>query len=114
MDKLAFLKRAKDYDILISAMESAAERDKAIFVKLGRQTAPSQMDHLPELLAIREEVRGAIDTIDDPSIRGIMIYRFLDYLSEDEIAERTHYCKRTVQRKIAKGIEKMSLNVAEE
>ncbi|MGN0614199.1 MAG: sigma factor-like helix-turn-helix DNA-binding protein [Porcipelethomonas sp.] len=47
----------------------------------------------------------------DYEIEAIFNYRYLDYLTMEEIAKEMHYDERTIRRKHNNSIEKLSGNV---
>lgn len=66
---------------------------------------------LAEYNTMRREIESAIDSLHDHELEAIFIYRYLEYRTMSDIAERMHYDERTIKRKHKAGIEKLSPNV---
>ncbi len=66
---------------------------------------------LKEYSLMRQEIEKAIENLHNPVIEAIFIYRYLEYLSMEQIAEAMNYDLRTIQRKHKYGLEKLSPNV---
>lgn len=131
--KAQWLNRAFNADRLSHALEDKLERDQSLAERLTRysdgtggggagnstedalirlsETRSKLQEKLTELESIRAEVYNAICTVDDESLRSILIWRYLDYKSMEQIADRMHYVRRTVHRKFLDALDKMSLNV---
>lgn len=63
---------------------------------------------IEKLMAVRDEIRDVINTLDNPEHIAIFSYRYLGYLTITEIAERMHYDKRTIMRKHIAGLNELS------
>lgn len=66
---------------------------------------------LDDYILIRSEIRESIESLHDDEIEAIFIYRYLEYMTIEGIAEEMHYDERTIRRKHRSGIEKLSGNV---
>lgn len=66
---------------------------------------------LDRYVSIREEVEKKISDLHNDELEALFIYRYLDYMTIEKIAEEMHYDERTVRRKHKDGLEKMSANV---
>ena len=79
--------------------------EEALFKLLGSDEEYSS--YLKEYLDIRHEIETAIHTLEDPEIEAIFIHRYLDYMNLDEIAEKMHYCYRTIKNRHKDGLNKL-------
>lgn len=79
--------------------------EAALFKLLGSDEEYSS--YLKEYLDIRHEIETAIHTLEDPEIEAIFIHRYLDYMKLDEIAEKMHYCYRTIKNRHKDGLNKL-------
>lgn len=133
METSAWLNRAFYKDKKVRALRSLLERDRAraqgLTVNYGgvdkgrsdsrengveaamqicAQTKKEYDASLCEYEAIRREVKAVINGLHDDVLEAIFIYRYLDGLSMEEIAERMHYDRSTIQRKHKAGLEKVA------
>ena len=65
---------------------------------------------LDNYISIRGEIEKSIESLHDDEIEAIFIYRYLDYLTMDKIAEKMHYDVSTIKRKHKVGIEMLPPN----
>ncbi len=138
METSAWLNRAFYKDKKVRALRSLLERDRAraqgltvnyVGVDKGRsdsrengvetamqicaETSEAYDKALCEYNAMRREVSQVINGMRDDELEAIFIYRYLDGLSMEEIAERMHYDSRTILRKHKIGLDKLSLVVTQ-
>jgi DNA-directed RNA polymerase specialized sigma24 family protein len=66
---------------------------------------------LDRYISLREEVEKKISDLHNDELEALFIYRYLDYMTMEKIAEEMHYDERTIKRKHKAGIEKLSPNV---
>lgn len=64
-----------------------------------------------ELLDITDEISEAISKLNDNDLETVLIHRYILFHTIEQTAELMHYTPRTVRRKQAEAIEKMSSNV---
>ena len=67
--------------------------------------------YLQEYLDMRCEIEDAIHTIHSHIHESILIYRHLGYMSIEHIAEAMNYSDRSIKRKYAEGLDKISLDI---
>lgn len=133
METSAWLNRAFYKDKKVRALRSLLERDRAraqglsvnyggvdkgrsdsrengveAAVQICAETSEAYDKALCEYNAMRREVSQVINGMRDDELEAIFIYRYLDGLSMEEIAERMHYDRSTIQRKHKAGLEKVA------
>ena len=82
-------------------------------MQICAETSEAYDKALCEYDAMRREVSQVINGMRDDELEAIFIYRYLDGLSMEEIAERMHYDSRTILRKHKIGLDKLSLVVTQ-
>lgn len=126
--KIQWLNRAFHAEKNYKAWLAKLERDQSIAERLTRsgdgtgktsenstETALIQLaetkhrtqDRLHELLQVREEITAVIHAIPDLDAQTILIRHYLAYETFEQIAERMHYDKRTIQRKHKQALDKI-------
>lgn len=65
---------------------------------------------LEEYNNLRIEIEKVIETLHDDELEAIFIYRYLDYMTMEQIAETMHYDVSTISRKHKKGLKKLQGN----
>ena len=126
--KIQWLNRAFHAEKNYKAWLAKLERDRSIAERLTRSTdgtgSPSgnsteisliqladtekrTLERLQELVRIREEITAVIQAISDLDAQTILIRHYLAYETFEQIAERMHYDKRTIQRKHKQALDKI-------
>lgn len=68
--------------------------------------AEEELKRLEEKAAnARQEIETAIAKLEDETLQMILIYRYIDWLTWNEIAARVYYSDKTVRRKYDLAIE---------
>lgn len=62
-----------------------------------------------KLKTIKQEIKQAIDTVDDDELRELLEYRYIGYMLIDEIATAMYCDRKTIQRKHKKALDKVVL-----
>lgn len=62
----------------------------------------SQFD---ELISIRDEIKGAITSLNNDEYETILYMRYLAYKKTQEIADTMHYDRKTIYRKYIKALD---------
>lgn len=57
---------------------------------------------------MRQEIKSAIDSLDDPELETILTYRHLDYMSINEISAKMNYSRSSINRKRKIAIKKLT------
>lgn len=65
---------------------------------------------LAEYNAMRREIESAIENLHDHELEAIFIYRYLEYRTMSDIAERMNYADITIKRKHLQGLQKLIPN----
>lgn len=68
-------------------------------------------EELKRLSQKKSEIFDIICSLNDDELETVLIYRFLKFMTIEQIADEMHYTTKTVTRKLHKAIEKMSGNV---
>lgn len=126
--KINWLNRAFHAEKAAMAWRAKLERDRSLAERISRlgdgsgggqgngtenallrlaQTEAETREHLRELVDIREEISTAIRQVDDPDMQAILVRHYMAYETFEQIAEKMHYDKRTIQRKHKKAIDKV-------
>ena len=133
METSAWLNRAFYKEKKVRALRSLLERDRAraqglavnyegidkghsdgrengveAAMQICAETSEAYDKALCEYDTIRREVSQIINGMHDDELEAIFIYRYLDGMSMEEIAERMHYDSRTILRKHKIGLDKLS------
>lgn len=133
METSAWLNRAFYKEKKVRALRSLLERDRAraqglsvnyegidkghsdgrengveAALQICAETSEAYDKALCEYDTIRREVSQIINGMHDDELEAIFIYRYLDGMSMEEIAERMHYDSRTILRKHKIGLDKLS------
>lgn len=138
MKKILWLNRAFYADNKIKALEAVREKNRSLAVKCstgyendGSTSGTHENNHekilheicdndiaikteLNNLIRIRSEIFNAIKSLDNDELETILNMRYLGYMNMQQIADKLHYERKTIQRKhkVALDKMKMSLNVA--
>lgn len=66
-------------------------------------------DEIDRLIETREKIMGAIKNVDDERFRALLIYRYIDGMTWEQIALETHYSYMQVCRLHGLALEKIML-----
>lgn len=124
--KINWLNRAFHAEKAAMAWRAKLERDRSLAERISRtgdgsgggqgngtedalirlaQTETETRERLRKLVEIREEISTAIRQVDDPDMQAILVRHYLAYETFEQIAEKMHYDKRTIQRKHKRAID---------
>lgn len=56
----------------------------------------------------RIKIEAAIDTLDDPTERMLLIYKYIDGLKWEDVCDKMHYSWRQIHRLHARALQKMA------
>lgn len=128
--KIQWLNRAFHAEKNAKAWQAKLERDRSLAERISRsgngtgggqgnstedallrlaQTEEEARARLHELVGIREEISGAIRSVEDQDMQTILIRHYLAYETFETIADKMHYDERTIRRKHKKAIDKVVL-----
>lgn len=90
---------------------SHSNSQEAILHKIcdGSIEIQQMIDYLAD---VRKEIFDTISSVGDDDLEAILFQRYLAYKSIQEIAESMHYDRKTIQRKHAKALDKISNKIA--
>lgn len=97
-------------DSLIQQMHT--EHCPALSRRISRLQQNTQHQML-SLLAVQEEIRSQIDSLPDLQLQAILIRRYLNDQTMEQIAESMFYDLRTIQRKHKQALDFLSLPISE-
>lgn len=131
LKKIAWLNRAFYAEKLAKAYLEKCEREKSLAQRLSRTFSESSgssgnstenalirlavterqtQEKLRELVCIREEITEAIQRIEDNDLQAVLVWRYLNYFTFEQTAEKMHYSIPTIKRKHKKALEKLIPN----
>ena len=109
--KIKWLNRARYADEDRQVMEAVSEKDES----LGISDSDSKRElksKVEEVAAYREEIKLAIEKIENEQYKKILKMRYLAYMKMDDIADALHKEIRTVQRNHKKAIDAVAITKA--
>lgn len=130
LTKIHWLNRAFHAEKNAKAWQAKLERDRSLAERISRsgngtgggqgnstedallrlaQTEEEARARLHELVGIREEISGAIRSVEDQDMQAILIRHYLAYETFETIADKMRYDERTIRRKHKKAIDKVVL-----
>ncbi|MDE6087809.1 MAG: hypothetical protein K2G25_05425, partial [Oscillospiraceae bacterium] len=110
--KIRWLERAKDAERKAQALEAKRQHDNYLAERLSRysgfggnssgnstenallrliETERRAEEQLRKLAQIREEITAAIENIPDSDLQTVLIWKYLKYLTFEQIADEMHY-----------------------
>lgn len=129
IDKIAWLSRAQEAERKAQALEAKLHYDSYLAQRLSRSVTSSGLDRysngtetalirlaeterrtqhtLAELVRIREEITRAIEQLPDLDLQAILVWRYLKYLTFEQIADKMHYSIRSVHYKHKMALDKL-------
>lgn len=120
--KVEWLSRAKQAEQTIFTLHTLQTRNTQLIQELEtleedctdlkQQVQKNQLEikkQLVQLEKVREEVKQAILSLPDITIRNIFLRKYLAYENNNQIAEAMFYDFRTIQRKHQKGLNMLTL-----
>lgn len=113
--KIKWLNRARYADEDRQVMEAVSEKDECICKSLGISDTDSERElkaKAVEVVAYREEIKQAIEGIENEQYKKILRMRYLAYMKMDNIADVLHKEIRTVQRNHKKAIDAITITNA--
>ena len=134
--KIAWLNRAFYADKNAKAWSAKLERDRSLAQRLTRysdgtggtsagnrtedylirlaETERKTQEKLKELVRIREEIIEVIQKLTDSDMQTILLWRYLEYLTFEQTAEKMHYSERNVRYKHKQALDKLCLVLPDE
>lgn len=137
-EMVRWLNRALYADNKIKALEAVRDKNRALAAKCsisyendGSAAGTHENKHekilheicdnnvaikaeLDNLVGVRSEIFNAISSLNNDELETILNMRYLGYMNMQQIADKLHYERKTIQRKHITALDKlkMSLNVA--
>ena len=65
---------------------------------------------IDELQTVRQEIRAALNQLEDESLKLLMEYRYIDGLTWEQIAVKMNYCWRQVCRKHGQALTQITMS----
>lgn len=65
---------------------------------------------IDELQTVRQEIRAALDQLEDESLKLLMEYRYIDGLTWEQVAEKMHYSWRHTCRLHGEALAKINMS----
>ncbi|MDE5754829.1 MAG: hypothetical protein K2H89_09875 [Oscillospiraceae bacterium] len=133
--KIRWLERARDAERKAQALEAKRQCDSHLAQRLSRyagisgnssgnstedallrliETEHRAEEQLRKLAQIREEITSAIEKIPDLDLQTILIWKYLKYLTFEQIADKMHYCIRSVKNKHKTALDKLCIDLHSE
>ena len=78
----------------------------AQYIEIGEEITRE----LRNLHRLRREIRAVITTLEDDILQTLMLYRYIDGMTFEEIAVRMHYSWRQVCRKHGEALAKLKMS----
>ncbi|MDE6730771.1 MAG: hypothetical protein K2J71_08370 [Oscillospiraceae bacterium] len=108
-----FLKRARQAELLMKAIESSQELDRKLLRLLKKSSNYQDFQNfqdfkkqeLEKLARTRQEISDHIAQVPDLELRAILERKYLACQTMAQIAEAMHFDLRTVQRKHKKALD---------
>jgi len=91
-----------------SGARSGTNATEDALIRLS-ETEQKTRAKINELIQIQEEIADKIMQIDDNELQAVLVYRYLNCMTFEQIAEKMNYDVRTVRRKHVKALEKVVL-----
>lgn len=126
--KIRWLERARKADQKAQALKAKRQYDNYLAERLSRysglggnsfgnstedalirlmETERREREQLEKLVQIREEITQAIEKIPDQDLQTILIWKYLKYLTFEQIADKMHYTVRNIQYKHKAALDKL-------
>lgn len=68
------------------------------------------VEHINQLNIIKTEVLTAINTVDNSVLRAILIYRYIDFMTFEQIAVEMNYSYKQITRLHGKALQKVKMS----
>lgn len=85
-----------------SPIERPMDKVLEIDVEINRE--------IDELQIVRQEIRAALNQLEDESLKLLMEYRYIDGLTWEQIAVKMNYCWRQVCRKHGQALTQITMS----
>ena len=85
-----------------SPIERPMDKVLEIDVEINRE--------IDELQIIRQEIRAALNQLEDENLKLLMEYRYIDGLTWEQIAVKMNYCWRQVCRKHGQALTQITMS----
>lgn len=92
---------------------SSGNSTEDALIRLAESEQKTQQKLL-ELTQIREEITAAIQQIDDNDLQAVLVWRYLNYFTFEQTAEKMHYSERNVRYKHKQALDKLCLVLPDE
>lgn len=124
--KKEWLSRAKKENQYMLALQSVIARDERFVKELSsfpdfsddvsevvqhiEQNKQKLKEYILQSESFRDEVTRAIDSVPDKQLQAILIRKYLNYETNEQIAESMFYDIRTIQRKHRKALDMLVID----
>ena len=85
-----------------SPIERPMDKVLEIDVKINRE--------IDKLQTVRQEIRAALNQLEDENLKLLMEYRYIDGLTWEQIAVKMNYCWRQVCRKHGQALTQITMS----
>lgn len=131
MQKIAWLNRAFHAGKAVRAWKDKYQRDKALAQRISgglasfgarsgnnatedalirlAETERKTKSKINELIQIQEEITDKIMLVDDAELQAVLVYRYLNCMTFEQIAEEMHYSLISIRRKHKSALDKIEL-----
>ena len=131
LQKIAWLNRAFHAEKAARAWKDKYQRNKALAQRISgglassgarsgnnatedalirlSETERKTRAKINELIQIQEEIADKIMQIDDNELQAVLVYRYLNCMTFEQIAEKMHYSLITIRRKHKSALDKLEL-----
>ena len=92
---------------------SSGNRTEDYLIRLA-ETERKTQEKLKELVGIREEIIEAIQKLEDSDLQTVLLWRYLEYLTFEQTAEKMHYSERNIRYKHKQALDKLCLVLPDE
>ena len=131
--KIAWLNRAFYAEKQAKAWLEKQERDRSYAEQLARgysnlgsvnsengtekalvqlaETERRTQEKLATLVKIRDEIVQAIEQVEDSDMQAILVWKYLNYFTFEQVAEKMHYSVRNIKYKHKAALDKLCIDL---
>ncbi|MDE6005500.1 MAG: DUF1492 domain-containing protein [Oscillospiraceae bacterium] len=73
------------------------------------ETERRTQEKLVKLVKIRDEIVRAIEQVEDSDMQSILVWKYLNYYTFEQVAEKMHYSLITIRRKHKQALDEIEL-----
>ena len=75
------------------------------------ETERRTQEKLAKLVHIRDEIVQAIEQVDNSDMQSILVWKYLNYFTFEQVAEKMHYSVRNVKYKHKSALDKLCIDL---